>query len=123
MIFSNRSIPRMAAASLALGACSGGDDGPATPGSVAHNKCVSLNDCDPTFYNYYDSVAECEDRYEMVYTGLSLDYYDIGGVDCSDAFLAFYDCFWDHVGDACNPDLANDACYDLWTAWNNACSL
>ncbi|MFW5924874.1 MAG: hypothetical protein ACOCV4_01845 [Myxococcota bacterium] len=104
-----RTIPRVAAASLALGGIGCGDDnGGGDVGSAARNYCEKLADC------YGFDAEDCVGDYE--YEG---PYYTTA---CRDAATTFLHCMGRQ---ACGEfyDALYDACYDEYEAFYDTCEL
>jgi len=121
MEITKRSIPRIASAGLLLGGGCSSSSGGANPNDVAFEFCQTLNVCGyveaaggVAYYEDYASDAECrsvvsnDDAANA--NGLDAAY----GLACGDAFLDFYECYWDVYADYCDPIDAGSVCGALY---------
>lgn len=131
MSLSKRSIPRVAAAGLLLGggACDSSDDRPA-PTDAAYEFCEALAVCG-TVYAFdgstintaeYASLSDCRAKLSDQFAAATSDYTASHGISCGDAFLDFYDCYWDEYDDRCDPDDAMASCLGLYNEFTRACN-
>jgi hypothetical protein len=116
-----RSIPTVTAASLAFGgsSCGGGVSGPGA--DVAEVACRTMSQCDPLFFDYYDSIGDCEGYLAGEYQG-DIDAYEAeGGPECADAYLAYILCYWNEYEATCNSNSGIFECDAEDDAFELAC--
>lgn len=122
MEITKRSIPRIASAGLLLGGGCSSSSGHATPNDVAFEFCQSLDLCGNVYtsadarlvYAYdYASTSQCRSASSNYYANFASHYDSLFGVNCGDAYLDYYACFWDVYADTCYPDTAIRVCQDF----------
>jgi hypothetical protein len=122
MQMTKRAIPRIATTGLVLGAtaCSSSND--PNPSSISNDLCAGFIECDPYFYDYWDSFGQCDNYYTGYYADLAdAAFFEVGSV-CEDALLDYAGCYWAVYRATCDAIDAENSCDDEYADFYYACN-